>query len=118
MDFVCFNGKFFPADEPLFTSQNRSFRYGDGVFETMKVHRGKILLSAFHFERLFLSLKMLRIENSLALAYLSELILELTKKNNCTDSARIRLAVFRNDQNEAEFTIEAFSLSEEVNRWN
>jgi len=118
MDSVCFNGNFLPANEPLFTAKNRSFRYGDGVFETMKNYNGKILLEQFHYDRVFLSLKMLQIENTLDASSMSRLILELCSMNNCINLARVRLAVFRNDQNESEFVIEARSLPEEVNHWN
>lgn len=118
MDFVCFNGNFLPADESLFTVQNRSFRYGDGVFETIKIYKGKILLEQFHYDRLFLSLKMLQIENTLNASDLPQLIFELCKKNNCIDLARVRLAVYRNDQSASEYIIEALPLSNEVNQWN
>lgn len=118
MDFVCFNGIFLSANEPLFTAQNNGFRYGDGVFETMKIYKAKIFLEQFHYDRLFLSLKMLQIENSLMAPDLSQLILELCGKNNCEDLGRVRLAVFRNSENKAEFVIEAFSISDEVNKWN
>jgi len=118
MSFVCFNGNFLPADELLFTSQNRSFRYGDGVFETIKICKGKILFEQFHFDRLFLSLKMLQIKFSIARELLSENISALCKRNDCLQLARIRLAVYRNYQNEAEYVIEATALSREVNQWN
>jgi len=118
MDCVCFNEKFLSASEALFTGQNRGFRYGDGVFETMKVYQSKILLEQFHFDRLFLSLKMLQIEHLLNSSKVSKLILELCQKNNCADLARVRLAVFRNSENKAEFVIEAFSLSKEASQWN
>lgn len=104
--------------EPLFTPDNRGFRYGDGVFETMKIYRSTILLEQFHFERLFLGLKMLQIENSLQVSEIVPLILELCKKNNCINLARVRFAVFRNQRNLGEFVIEAFPLTEEVIRWN
>jgi len=118
MQFVCFNGNFLPANEALFTAQNRSFRYGDGLFETMKLYQSKILLEQFHYDRLFLGLKMLQIENVLDASDLSRLVVELCHKNNCVDLARIRLAVFRGNENKAEFVMEAFSLSQEVNQWN
>ena len=118
MDFVCFNGSFFPNNEPLFTAQNRSFRYGDGIFETMKVCNGKILLEQFHFERLILSLKLLQIKGTLDLSSLSQLILELCRRNNCVELARGRLAAFRNNENKVEFVIEANSLAQEMNHWN
>jgi branched-chain amino acid aminotransferase len=118
MEFVCFNGNFLPANEPLFTAQNRSFCYGDGLFETMKVYQSGILLDQFHYDRLVLGLKMLQIESSLNVSELSQLTLELSKKNNCIGSARVRLAVYRNHENKAEFVIEAFPLSKEINQWN
>jgi branched-chain amino acid aminotransferase len=118
MNLICFNGNFLPANEPLFTSQNRSFRYGDGVFETIKIFKAKILFEQFHFDRLVLGLKMLQIKNTLSVLHLSQLILELCKKNNCINSARVRLAVYRNDQNSAEYVIEAAPLSETFNQWN
>jgi len=118
MEFVCFNGNFLPSDKALFTAQNRSFRYGDGLFETMKVYQSKIILQQFHYDRLFLGLKMLQIENELNAPGLSQLVLELCKKNNCIESARVRLAVFRNKENRSEFVVEAFPLSKDVNQWN
>lgn len=118
MKFVCFNGNFLPADEPLFTPQNRSFRYGDGVFETIKVFNGKIILEQFHYDRLFLGLKMLQIKNELPMQNFSAKILELCRKNNCTESARVRLAAFRNNQNKAEYVLEALPLPKEINQWN
>jgi len=107
-----------PASEPVFKVENRSFRYGDGLFETMKVFKGKIILEQFHYERLFTGLKMLQIKNVLVTLTVSQLILELCRKNNCVDLARVRLAVFRNILNEAEFVIEAFPLNHQVNQWN
>lgn len=118
MDFICFNGSFFVADQPLFTAQNRGFRYGDGIFETMKIYKAAILLEQFHYDRLLLGLKLLQIENTTDVSVLSQLILDLCKKNNCIDNARVRLAVFRNNENKAEFIIEAFPLSIEAYQWN
>jgi branched-chain amino acid aminotransferase len=39
---------------------NRGYRYGDGLFETMKIINGKIILTHLHFERLFNSLELLK----------------------------------------------------------
>jgi branched-chain amino acid aminotransferase len=61
---------------------------------------------------------MLQIENTCDALYLSQKILELCKKNNCLNLARVRLAVFRGDQNKAEFVIEASPLDREINNWN
>jgi branched-chain amino acid aminotransferase len=117
---ICFNGEFFPASQPILTAQNRSFKWGDGIFETMKISNGKILLGEYHFDRLFLSLKMLQIQFNVSFTSenLSSLIIDLCKKNNCLALARIRLAVYRTEENLAAYLIEAIPLSNDVNSWN
>jgi branched-chain amino acid aminotransferase len=118
MNFICFNGTFLASTEPLFNAQNRSFRYGDGLFETMKIFHGKIFFEEFHYERLFLSLKMLQIKIILEPETLSQMILDLCRKNHCDDCSRVRVAFFRNHQNTAEFVIEAYPLTQQANQWN
>jgi branched-chain amino acid aminotransferase len=118
MAFVCFNGKIVAADQPLFSSQNRSFKYGDGVFETIKVYKGKVLLSNLHFERLFTSLQLLMIKHELTDIYLGKTIIELCQKNDCSNLARVRLAVYREENGNAGFVIEAIPLMRDANSWN
>lgn len=81
----------------LISPNNRSFRYGDGCFETIKMVRGEMILADYHFERLFASLESLQFEkpNFFAPQYLKEQVVELAKKNYHEKLARIRLMVFR-----------------------
>ncbi len=60
--FFIYNDKFYPADTPVISSGNRSLRYGDGLFETMKLIDGRIINKEFHFERLFNGLHVLQFE--------------------------------------------------------
>lgn len=119
MKFICFNGEII-EDAPVFTVGNRGFRYGDGVFETIKVFRENVLLQEYHFDRLFTSLMLLKISpgENFKRDILSKQILELCRKNNCIASARVRIAVYREEGNKAGFIIEAFPLDEKVNRLN
>lgn len=119
MSFLCFNGAFLHANQPLLTAQNRGFRYGDGLFETMKVYKGKLLLNEFHFERLFLGLGLLKI-NAVGLSEetLAGAILQLCQRNQCSNLARVRLAVYRDETDQAGYLIEAFALEESVNELN
>lgn len=98
-NFIVYNGQFLSADKPLFTADNRSFRYGDGIFETMKLYQQKILLADLHFERLLASMRLMRFEapSYYTPDYFSGLIRELCQKNNVSRLARIRLTVFRAD---------------------
>ncbi|MDQ6609471.1 MAG: aminotransferase class IV [Bacteroidota bacterium] len=117
---ICFNGNFLPADAPVITAQNRGFKWGDGVFETMKVFRGNLLLADYHFERLFMSLKLLQINpaKTFTKENLSKEVSALCHQNNCKASARIRLAVYRTHEQTTGYLIEAFALAEEVNQWD
>jgi branched-chain amino acid aminotransferase len=76
------NGKIYKADKLLISPNNRSFRYGDGFFETMKMINGKIILADYHFERLFKSLELLQFDkpNYFSADYLKTHIEELAKK--------------------------------------
>jgi branched-chain amino acid aminotransferase len=118
--YICFNGEFLPASQPIITAQNRSFKWGDGVFETMKIFNGKILLQEYHFDRLFLSLKMLQIQTEACFNQenLSAAILDLCEKNNCSALARVRLAVYRTEESQAAYLIESIPLCADVNEWN
>lgn len=126
MNSICFNGKIIPADEPVLLASNRGYRYGDGLFETMKVAKGKILLSDHHFERLFAGLALLQFEiPRLFLRQKTEdEILSLCKKNNCEGLARVRLSVFRgngglyDEDKGLQYLIECWPLTESVSKLN
>jgi branched-subunit amino acid aminotransferase/4-amino-4-deoxychorismate lyase len=91
------NGVIMSAEKPVITADNRSFRYGDGCFETMKVVKGKIIHANEHFERFFSSLELLQFDkpNYLTAAYLTDHINKLLQQNDHAKLARIRLTLFR-----------------------
>lgn len=119
MKLLCFNGELLPDDQPIFTAQNRGFRYGDGVFETIKVYNGAIRLEQFHFERLYAALKLLHIKaDAIIQKSIVKLILELCNSNGFIQSARVRLAVYRTEENESSFIIESMFLQKNINQLN
>lgn len=95
---INYNGEILSADTNL-SNSNRSFLYGDGVFETLKIINNKILFIEDHYFRLMASMRIVRMQipNNFTLEYFEEQILRSAKANNCEDSARIRFTVFRND---------------------
>ena len=99
MNHVCFNGRILPADQPLFLADNRGYRYGDGLFETIRVHGGQIPLWPLHQERLLAGLELLQMKLPVHVnaGRIREEILELCRKNHCGTSARVRLSVYRGD---------------------
>lgn len=106
-------------DQPVLRADNRSFKYGDGVFETMKWKIDGIVLGHYHFERLFSSLKLLQINSqSISNNVLLKAIAELCVLNNCIDLARVRLTVYRGENSKAQYLIEAKLLENKVADWN
>ena len=93
------NGKIIKEANAIISPNNRSFRYGDGCFETMKLMDNTILLANYHFERLFASLQLLQFDvpNYLTADYLQHQIVEVAKKNYHNKLARVRLTVYRGD---------------------
>jgi branched-subunit amino acid aminotransferase/4-amino-4-deoxychorismate lyase len=98
-NFLFYNGKISKTGKLLISPDNRSFRYGDGFFETMKMVNGKLLLADYHFERLFASLRLMQFQHPdyFNPAYLLENLTILAKKNYHHKLARVRINVFRGD---------------------
>ncbi len=98
-NFLFYNGKVYKTGKLLISPDNRSFRYGDGFFETMKMINGKIQLLDYHMERLFTSLDKLQFQKPVYFTpeYIKEQISMLAKKNYQQKLTRIRLTIFRGD---------------------
>ncbi len=98
-NFLFYNGKLTKTGKPLISPDNRSFRYGDGFFETMKLVKGKLLLADYHMERLFSTLDTLQFQQPgyFTADYLKDQITMLAQKNQHKKLARIRLTIFRGE---------------------
>ena len=103
-----------------FSASNSAYRYGDGLFETIKIRSGKPILGNFHFERLFNSLLLLKykVPDFMSPDFFEQKILELCKKNNCLQNARVRLSVSRGNgglfdcDNKFQYLVECWPLAE------
>ncbi|ULQ53003.1 aminotransferase class IV [Flavihumibacter fluvii] len=98
MSSVLFHdGQFFRDDKMLVGAGSRGLRYGDGVFETMKVNRGTIQLGSQHMDRLFAALQLLEFDcpGFFTSGYLLDKIKVLATRNGHASLGRIRLMVYR-----------------------
>ncbi|MDB5230063.1 MAG: hypothetical protein JWN76_868 [Chitinophagaceae bacterium] len=97
--FLNYNGKIVPAGQPVIHAGNRSFRYGDGCFETMRLIKGELILGDDHFQRLFNALDILKFkpQKHFTKSFLLEAIGETVRKNKHTETARVRMNIFRGD---------------------
>jgi branched-chain amino acid aminotransferase len=115
-----YNGRFFADSGAVLSKEDRSYRYGDGLFETMKIIKGNILLEEYHFERLFSGLEILKFKTPALFTKqkICEQVKELCKKNSCEESARVRLSVSRGNgglydyDNKFSYLIECWPLEQ------
>lgn len=121
------NGKLVKQEDVSISPNNRSFRYGDGFFETLKVYKGRVILKDLHFERLFASLELLQFDKPTYFTadYLLKHILELAIKNNHNGLGRIRLTIYRGEGGLYEATnhfpnhlIQSWALNNATNQLN
>ncbi|WP_033961701.1 aminotransferase class IV [Psychroserpens jangbogonensis] len=82
------------------TSENRGYKYGDAVFETIKAVHGKLLFWEDHYFRLMASMRIMRMEipMNFTMEFLEAELLKTIEANSLLkSSARIRLNVDRGD---------------------
>ena len=99
--FINLNGQLLPADKPSLTQSNRSFRYGDSLFESLKMIHGKILFLQDHLNRVLegaVILGMLPRGGKIqASKMLEQEIKRLLQQENQILHCRLRLTIFRSD---------------------
>jgi len=120
MVFINFNGEILPADTKLLTIANRAFRYGDGLFESMRLMKGQLKFADLHADRLQRGMKALKIDgySQMDAWFLKEIVGDLARRNKAKH-ARIRLTVFRDaeglytpSQNKMAYCLELQPLDE------
>ena len=94
------NGALQAAEKAIFTHNNRAFKYGDALFETVRYVNGTLFFWEDHYFRLMASMRILRMEIPMdfTLEFLEEEIKKTIESNQLESGAvRVRLTVFRND---------------------
>ena len=96
---INFNGELLFKENIKLTTDNRGFKYGDGIFETIKVVHKKVIFWEDHYFRLMASMRMLRmkIPMEFTLEFLEKEILKTVAVLEKGASFRVRLNVFRKD---------------------
>ncbi len=96
---VFYNGQLLEGSKQLFTIKNRGFKYGDALFETIRMFEGKLPFLKWHFQRLFKGMNYLnyRIPNSFSIKSIEQKINALSHTVPQNQNQRIRLTIFRND---------------------
>ena len=94
---LIYNGEFFPVDKPILSINNRSFRYGDGLFESIRIVNGEAYNFNAHFSRLTQGMKVFKIEipDYFTKEYFDNQIKSLIQHNGIHKGGRVKLTVYR-----------------------
>jgi len=117
--YCILNGHLISVYEPSVAFNNRAFRYGDALFESIRTCNNKLMFLRDHITRLKLGMTVLRmnVPAEFNTENIQEQIINLLKHNTHAPNARIRLTVFRNEggyytpeTNDISFLIESTEL--------
>jgi branched-chain amino acid aminotransferase len=119
--FINHNGTFILADQPIVTVNNRSFSYGDGLFETIRITNGKPQFVHEHLQRLLVGAQIFKFQlpPNFNQPFIESIIYELAQKNDIGSDGRARLSLYRNNggfyaphDNTISYVLEVFPLEE------
>jgi branched-chain amino acid aminotransferase len=95
MSQLILNGRLANNNDISITHVHRAFNYGDGVFETMKIADGRLLMLELHYRRLIQGMESLGIDKeSLTVNNIIDAATLLSKSIN-SKNCRVKLVVFR-----------------------
>ncbi|HZT23004.1 MAG TPA: aminotransferase class IV [Verrucomicrobiae bacterium] len=94
MKIVFLNGQFLPEAQAAVSVHDRGFLLGDGLFETIRIVRGKPFRLAQHWERLARGAEFLKIPLPLTATELEQFVRQLIEQNQMAD-AILRLTLTR-----------------------
>jgi branched-chain amino acid aminotransferase len=89
------NGEFFAREQAHVSVFDSGFVLGDGIWEGLRVHRGKIAFLDQHLDRLYQGAKALDMEMEVSATELRQRLYRLLEKNSMQDGVHIRLMVSR-----------------------
>ena len=120
---INFNGELLYPENIKLTSENRGFKYGDAIFETIKVINNRVIFWEDHYFRLMASMRMLRmkIPMEFTLEFLEKEILKTVDVQDDAPTFRVRLNVYRKDgglytpkTNKIEYSIDVKAYSSQI----
>jgi branched-chain amino acid aminotransferase len=89
------NGELKPRAEAVVSVFDSGFMLGDGVWEGLRVHQGKLSFLNRHFDRLFEGAKALAMDIGLTRAELARRLYETLDANGMSEGVHVRLMVTR-----------------------
>lgn len=92
---VWLNGQLVPRGEARVSLFDAGFGMGDGVWEGLRLHKGRLLFLDKHLDRLFAGAQAIRLDIGKTRAELEAALAEILAANGMTDGVHVRLMVTR-----------------------
>ncbi len=92
---VYLNGALVPRSEAKVSVFDAGFALGDGVWEGLRLHRGKLLFLQAHIDRLFAGAQAIGLDIGLNRQAIEDALYRTTTANGMTDGVHLRLMVTR-----------------------
>jgi branched-chain amino acid aminotransferase len=89
------NGEIFPRDQAKVSVFDSGFLLGDGMWESFRLHKGKLAFVKEHMQRLHENAKALDIDLSMSDQEIVDAIYATTRANNMETDVHIRLVISR-----------------------
>lgn len=117
--FVIYNGEVIQGSNAPIELQNRGFRYGDGLFETIRITGGEPRFVDAHYHRLISGMKVLKMElpDAFSTTYFENHLKNLIQRNGVKEGGVARLSVFRKDGGTYRPKTNSVSFALEVNEY-
>lgn len=95
--YIFYNGKFINTtnDEVTFPIEERAFQFGDGIYEVIRLYNGEFFTITEHLDRLYRSLKEIRLEIEWNQEELIGLLKKLVLLNDFSSDGQVYLQVSR-----------------------
>ena len=119
MSILCHNFKFINKNDLLLDYNNRSFKYGDGFFESIRICNGTCINLQYHESRILKSIEILSIKIDFKISDLITSVREIIKSNKLYNGY-IKIMFYRREggkyfplDNYCDFIIEPIHLAKE-----
>jgi len=95
---IYLNGTLVPRAEAKISVLDAGFGLGDGIWEGLRVHRGKLLFLSPHLDRLYAGAAAISLDIGLTREQITVALYQTLAANSMTDGAHLRLMITRGEK--------------------
>ena len=92
---VYVNGDFVPRDLASVSVFDSGFGFGDGIWDSFRLYKGRLVFADLHLDRLFRGLRAVDIDPGLSKDELLAAVIETLRVNGMVDGVHVRLMITR-----------------------